>query len=477
MKEINIKKSIITLVIGLAIWFVPVPNGLSPEAWHLFAIFISTIIGIILKAAPMGTMCMVAIGVTAFTQVLAPESAGDSITLALSGFGNKVIWLIGISFFIARGFIKTGLGNRIAFLFIKIFGKSSLGLAYGLGLADLVLAPVVPSNTARGGGIVYPIMKSMSMNFDSDPDKSETKRRLGAFLTLSSYNVNLIASSMFLTGTASNPMCQKFAENLGIHISWTSWAIAALIPGLTAFFAIPLLLYKIYPPELKKTGDAPKVAAQKLKEMGAISKNEWLMLLTFGILLFLWMTGDLFSIDATTTAFIGLVVLLLTSVLTWEDVKGEKGAWDTIVWFAVLVMMANSLDKLGFIGWFSEIIKGQMVGTSWLLAFLIIIAVYFFSHYIFASATAHVAAMYAALLAVGISLGVPGLFLAFMLGFVGSIYGTLTHYGHGPAPVYFGSGYVDLKTWWIKGLITGLAMLLIYLTIGSLWLNFLGFMN
>jgi DASS family divalent anion:Na+ symporter len=477
MKEVNIKKSLITLVVGLAIWFVPTPTGLSPEAWHLFAIFISTILGIILKAAPMGSMCMIAVAITAFTQVLAPESAGDSITLALGGFGNKVIWLIGISFFIARGFIKTGLGNRIAFLFIKIFGKSSLGLAYGLGLADLVLAPVVPSNTARGGGIIYPIMKSMAMNFGSDPDKPETHRKLGSFLTLSSYNANLIASSMFLTGTASNPMCQKFAENLGIHISWTSWAIAALVPGLTAFFIIPFLLYKIYPPELKNTGDAPKIAAQKLKEMGAISKNEWLMLLTFVILLFLWMTGDLFSIDATTTAFIGLVVLLLTSVLTWEDVKGEKGAWDTIVWFAVLVMMASSLDKLGFIGWFSEIVKSSMIGMSWQLAFIIIIAVYFFSHYIFASATAHVAAMYAALLAVGISLGVPGLFLAFMLGFVGSLYGTLTHYGHGPAPVFFGSGYVDLKSWWTKGLITGVAMLIIYLVIGGLWLNVIGYIK
>ncbi|MEP6803878.1 MAG: anion permease, partial [Flavobacterium sp.] len=474
MKEIHIKNALITVVIGLIIWFVPTPNGLSAEAWHLFAIFISTIIGIILKAAPMGTMCMVAVAITAFTQVLAPESTSDSITLALSGFGNKVIWLIGISFFIARGFIKTGLGNRIAFLFIKIFGKSSLGLAYGLGLADLVLAPVVPSNTARGGGIIYPIMKSMAMNFGSDPDKPETRRKLGSFLTLSSYNVNLIASSMFLTGTASNPMCQKFAENLGIHISWTSWAIAAIVPGLVSFFAIPFLLYKIYPPKLKKTGDAPNIAAQKLKEMGAISKNEWLMLLTFGILLFLWMTGDLFSIDATTTAFIGLVVLLLTSVLTWEDVKAEKGAWDTIVWFAVLVMMASSLDKLGFIGWFSEIVKSQMTGLSWPIAFIIIIGVYFFSHYIFASATAHVAAMYAALLAVGISLGVPGLFLAFMLGFVGSLYGTLTHYGHGPAPVFFGSGYVDLKSWWVIGLITGLAMLAIYLLIGGLWLDILG---
>lgn len=475
MKEVNIIRVLITLGVGLVIWFIPAPEGVVPEAWHLFAIFVSTILGIILKAAPMGTMCMIAIAVTAFTQVLAPGEAGKSITLALRGFGDKVIWLIGISFFIARGFIKTGLGNRIAFLFIRVFGKSSLGLAYGLGLADLCLAPAIPSNTARGGGIIYPIMKSMAMSFGSDPDKPETHRKLGSFLTLNSYNMNLIASSMFLTGTASNPMCQKFAADLGIKISWMSWAVAAIVPGLVAFFVIPLVLYKIYPPELKKTADAPEMASQKLKEMGPISRNEWLMLLAFFILLFLWITGDIFSIDATTTAFIGLVMLLLTSVLTWEDVKSEKGAWDTIVWFSVLVMMASSLNELGFISWFSGLVKAEIGGLSWQLAFPILVLVYFFSHYLFASATAHVAAMYAALLGVGISLGIPGMLLALMLGFVGSLYGTLTHYGHGPAPVFFGSGFVDLKSWWLKGLVTGLVLLLIYMVVGGFWMQIIGY--
>ncbi|MCV9928993.1 anion permease [Flavobacterium sp. LS1R49] len=475
MKEVKIPQTLITVAVGIVLWIIPAPDGVKIEAWHLFAIFVATILGIILKAAPMGTMCMIAIAVTAFSQVLAPGEAGKSITLALRGFGDKVIWLIGISFFIARGFIKTGLGNRIAFIFIRIFGKSSLGLAYGLGLADLCLAPAVPSNTARGGGIIYPIMKSMAISFGSEPDKPETHRKLGSFLTLNSYNMNLISSSMFLTGTASNPMCQKFALNLGIKITWMSWALAAIVPGLVAFFVIPLVLYKIYPPELKSTKDAPGIAREKLKDMGPISRNEWLMLLTFFILLFLWMTGDLFSIDATTTAFIGLVILLLTSVLTWEDVKSEKGAWDTIVWFSVLVMMASSLNELGFIGWFSDLVKQQIGGLSWQMAFPIIIIVYFFSHYLFASATAHVAAMYAALLGVGVSLGIPGLLLAFMLGFIGSLYGTLTHYGHGPAPVFFGSGYVDLKSWWVKGLVTGIALLLIYMIIGGLWMNIIGY--
>ena len=475
MKEVNIRNVAITIIIAVILWIIPTPEGVAPNAWDLFAIFAATIIGIILKAAPMGTMCMLAIGVTALSQVLAPGDAGKSITKALTGFGDKIIWLIGISFFIARGFIKTGLGNRIAFIFIRIFGKSSLGLAYGLGLADLCLAPAIPSNTARGGGIIYPIMKSMAISFDSHPDKPETHKKLGSFLTLNSYYMNLITSSMFLTGTASNPMCQKFAADLGVDITWMSWAVAGFVPGAVAFLIVPLVLYKIYPPELKKTGDAPKVAAQKLKEMGAITKHEWLMLLAFVILLSLWILGGSLSIDATTTAFIGLTLLLLTSVLTWDDVKSEKGAWDTIVWFAVLVMMASSLNELGFIDWFSNLIKCEIGGLSWQVAFPVIVLVYFFSHYIFASATAHVAAMYAALLGVGVSLGVPPMLLAMMLGFMGSIYGVLTHYGHGPAPVYFGSGYVELKTWWLKGLEIGIVLLIIYMAVGGLWMKVLGY--
>lgn len=475
MKEVNLKHFAITVIIGLLLWFCPIPSGLTTEAWHLFAIFVSTILGIILKAAPMGTMCMIAVGLTAFFQLLAPGNAGKSITLSLQGFGDKVIWLIGISFFIARGFIKTGLGNRIAYLFIRAFGKSTLGLAYGLGLADLVLAPAIPSNTARGGGIIYPIMKSMAMSFGSDPKKEETKRKVGAFLTLNCYYLNLITSALFLTGTASNPMCQKFAADIGIHISWTSWLAGGFVPGIVAFITIPFVLYKIYPPELKKTGDAPKIAAEKLREMGKLTLPEKLMLLTFFILLSLWISGDLFTIDATTTAFIGLSILLLTSVLTWDDVKSEKGAWDTIVWFAVLVMMASSLNTLGFIGWFSDLVKMQMGGIDWHYAFPLLVIVYFFSHYIFASATAHVAAMYAALLGVGVSLGVPPMLLALTLGFMGSIYGTLTHYGHGPAPVFFGSGYVELKSWWIYGLMIGLLLLAIYLVIGTTWLSIIGY--
>lgn len=472
--EIRPKSLLITLIIGIIIWFIPVPEGVKPNAWHLLAIFLATIFGIILKAASMGTMAMIGITLCAATQVLAPGNPALSVSHALSGFGNSTIWLIGLAFFIARGFIKTGLGTRLAYYFIRLFGRGPLGLAYGLNIADLILAPAIPSNTARAGGVIFPIMKSIAVNMGSIPEQPETHRKIGAYLTLSSYNANMITSVMFLTATASNPMAQKFAKDLGITITWGSWALAACVPGLVCFILLPLFLYKFFPPELKKTADAPAMAAQKLKEMGPITRNEWLMVATFFILLGLWIFGDLFRIDATTAALIGLCILLLSSVLTWEDVKSEKGAWDTIVWFSSLVMMGSYLNSLGFIGWFGKMIGSELSQLSWTWAFPLIIIVYSYCHYMFASATAQAAAMYGVFLAVGISVGVPGNMLAIFLGACATLMGCLTHYGHGPAPIFFGSTYVDMKDWWKHGFFISVMFLAVWFGIGGLWWKVLG---
>ncbi|SFW70049.1 divalent anion:Na+ symporter, DASS family [Sinomicrobium oceani] len=476
--ELNYKMLALSSAVGIILWFIPVPEGLKENAWHLFGIFVFVIMGIITKAAPMGTMAMLGIALSAFSTVLAPEDsvnpAKDSIVNALSGFGNSIIWLIGMAFFIARGFIKTGLGARIAYFFVQKFGRSTLGLAYGLNLADLLLAPAVPSNTARSGGIIYPIMKSVAMSLGSDAAKPETNKKAGTFLTLSTYNANLITSTMFLTGTASNPMAQKFAADLGISISWGSWAVAALVPGLLCLMVMPYVLYKVSPPDLKNTGDAPELARQKLREMGKMKPEEWIMIVAFLILLFLWIFGETVHIDATTTALLGLCFLLLTRVLTWEDVKSEKGAWDTVVWFSSLVMMASFLAKLGFIPWLSENIKDSISGMSWYYAFPIIILIYYYLHYMFASATAHVAALYYAMLSVGVAVGVPPDMLALFLGFCGGIFGTLTHYGHGPAPILYGSGYVTVNQWWKDGFLLSMVYLFIFFIIGGAWWKVLG---
>ncbi len=454
-------------MIGAIIWFVPPPEGVEPNAWHLFAIFVATIIGIIAKPLPMGAVAIISIMVTAGTYTL-------PIGTALSGFGNTVIWLIVLAFFISRGFIKTGLGARIAYLFMAVLGKKSLGLSYGLVASDLVLAPAIPSNTARAGGVVFPILVSIAKAYGSNSDDG-TNRKLGAFLTKAAFQGTLITSAMFLTAMAANPLAAELAGAQGVEITWGGWALAALIPGVVSLIFIPLLIYKIYPPEITETPVASRIAKGKLAEMGPMKTSEWIMLATFFLLLVLWIFGpNQLGMNATTAALVGLAVLLVTKVLSWTDVLNERGAWDTLVWFAALVMMATQLNTLGLIPWFSGHMSSVVDGYGWVAAFLMLSLVYFYSHYFFASNTAHVSAMYAPFLAVAIVAGTPPLLAALVLAFFSNLFSSMTHYGTGPAPVLFGSGYVPMADWWRIGFVISIINIIIWLGIGGIWWKILG---
>ena len=395
---------------------------------------------------------------------------------AVQGFGNSSIWLIAMAFFISRGFVKTGLGRRIALQFVKLFGKKTLGLAYSLVGVDLILAPATPSNTARAGGIMFPIIKSLSESFGSTP-KDGTERKMGAFLIFTEFQGNLITAAMFLTAMAGNPIAQSLAEKTAhVHITWMNWFIAAIVPGLISLIVVPFIIYKMYPPTVKETPNARKWANEQLDEMGKISLAEKFMIAIFIIALALWVTGSFINVDATLTAFIALSLLLLTGVLNWKDILNESGAWNTLVWFSVLVLMADQLNKLGFIPWLSKIIAHSLGGFSWPIVLILLILFFFYSHYLFASATAHVSAMYAALLGVAVAAGAPPLFSALMLGFFGNLLASTTHYSSGPAPILYASGYVSQKRWWLMNLVLGIMYFIIWIGLGSLWMKLIGIM-
>jgi divalent anion:Na+ symporter, DASS family len=433
---------------------------------HLLAIFVGTIAGIVLQPLPMGAVAMVGMAATAVTGTL-------EVGQALSGFGNRVIWLIVVAFFISRGFVKTGLGARIAYHFMALLGRRSLGLGYGLVATDLVLAPAIPSNTARAGGVVFPILCSVAEAYGSHP-RDGTRTRIGAFLTVAAFQGTVVTGAMFLTGMAANPLAVELAAAQGVRVTWAGWAVAALLPGLVSLVAVPLLLYRLYPPGIRETPEAASLARERLRELGPAGGPERIMLGCFVLLLALWILAEPLGIHTTSTALLGLAVLLLTRVLTWEDVLRETGAWDTLVWFAALVMMASSLTELGLLPWFSEAVGERLGEWAWPWAFLGLSLVYFYSHYLFASNTAHVSAMYAPFLAVALAVGTPPLLAALVLAFFSNLFSSMTHYGTGPAPVLFGAGYVDVGDWWRLGFLVSLLNLAVWLGVGGLWWKLLG---
>lgn len=406
---------------------------------------------------------------------------------ALSSFSSPLIWLIVVAILISRGLKKTGLGSRIGLVFIAMLGKRTIGIGYGLTVCELVLAPFTPSNTARGGGIVHPIMKSIANAFDSDPARG-TEGKVGTYLALVNYHANPITSAMFLTATAPNPLVVDFvakASNQSFHLSWTTWALCMLLPGLVCLLVMPLVIYLLSPPQLKATPDAVRYARAELDRMGPLSPKEKVMLATFGLLLALWANlpamvfGPAWTLDPTVVAFVGLFVLIITGTLDWDDVLSEKSAWDTLIWFGALVMLAEQLNKLGVIGWAALSMKDAIVasGMGWFPTAGVLLLAFVFSHYLFASTTAHISAMLFAFMSVGAQLLPAGYLAPFLLMMTAgsAIMMTLTHYATGTSPIIFGSGYVTMGNWWRVGFVMCVLELAIFAVIGGAWWKLLGF--
>ena len=454
------------VLVGAAIWLTPAPEGVQPRAWQLLAVFVATMVGIVLRPLPMGAVALIAVAVAVLSGTL-------TIAEATAGFGNTVVWLVVAAFFIATAFIKTGLGTRIAYQFMRVLGQSSLGLAYGLLATDLVLAPAIPSNTARAGGVIYPILRSLCASLDSVAERG-TERRIAAFLTFTAYQGVVVTSAMFLTAMAANPLVVELAAQQGVEISWALWAAAAAVPGLLSLLLVPLLIYRLYPPQMTRTPAAPEIARQRLAELGAMTRDEQILLAVFVLLLSLWIAGGALGINATTTALAGVAAMLASGVLVWEDILRERSGWDTLIWFAVLVMLASQLGELGLLAWFTERVSGVLAVGHWIPSFLGLSLIYFYVHYFFASNTAHVSAMYAPFLALALAVGTPPLLAALLLGFFSNLFASLTHYGTAAAPILFGSGNVDIGTWWRLGLLISAVNIAIWVGAGSLWWRLLG---
>lgn len=457
----------ILLAVAAGFWFMGAPEGLSEPAYHLLIIFLTTVIAVILKPLPTGAISLIA---TTF----AVGSATLTLDQALTCFSSSVAWLVVLAFFLSLGFKVTGLGKRIAYFFISSVGKSTLGLSYSFVLTELILAPFVPSNTARGAGIIYPVVSSLAKEQGSCPTKG-TENKLGAYLIKVCFQVNMVTSAMFLTGIVANPLAASLAETVGVKIDWMTWAVAAIVPGLVNLTVIPLVLYKLYPPEIKRAPEAQQVARYKLKEMGPLAGQEIIMIGTFFVVLLLWIFGADIGVKATTAALIGFSILLFCGVLKWKDCIKETGAWETLMWFAPLLMMASFLTKMGAMEWFSGHVQSVVGSFSWPVTLVVICLLYFYVHYVFASVTARITALYSGFLTVLIAAGTPPMLGAMSLAILSSLAGTLTHFGTGSAPVYFGANYIPVKDWWHASFVVSLVNLAIWTVVGGLWWKVLGY--
>jgi L-tartrate/succinate antiporter len=469
---------------GSAIALVPVPDGLTPAAWHYFALFVTVITLIITEPIPAAAIGMA--GVTAAAVLgLVRDTPAASAQWALSGFGNTIVWLIFAAFMFTVGYAQTGLGRRIALHLVRALGHRTLGLGYAVALADLAFAPFTPSATARSAGTIYPVISHIPQLYGSYPDvglalrsaqrEGGSSRLIGAYLLYTALAVSFITSSMFITALAPNALAITIIEQVaGVRISWLQWFIGFAPIGAVLLLLTPAVLYVIYPPSIRRAPEVPRWAAGELRAMGPMSRREVILFVLVVSALALWITATDY-IDPALTAILTVLLMVIAGVVSWDDVIGQKQAWNVLIWFGTLVTLAGGLAETGFVGWLAKATAPTFTGLSLGVAIMAIVGTFFVLHYFFASITAHTTTLLPVFLSVAITVtAISPTRWSLLLGYPLGLMGVLTFYASGQSVIYYASGYISRRDFWVLGLVMGVLYIGVYLLLITRWLAFLG---
>jgi DASS family divalent anion:Na+ symporter len=447
--------------LAIGIWFVPVPQGLTAPAWHLFAVFVASIAAVLLGAFPLLTSTMLAVAAVVLTETISPAKA-------FSGFANASVLLVVIAFLVAQAVVKSGLGRRISLFMVSRFGSSAHGLAYSIVLTDAVIAPAFPSNTARGG-VLFPIVLSVAQGSGSKPDDPEG-RRLGAYLMFCSMASLAVSSALWMTATSANPIGIQVVRDFGLEINFGKWLLAASVPALTAILLLPLVVSRLFPPGVGDTPEAPVAARKALATLGPLSRDERITAVVFVLMVAGWVFADALQLNVTSIAFGGLGLLLLANVLTADDIATQGDTLATFLWLAVLFAMSGQLNELGFMGYAGQRLASHMVGLSWPMTYVTLIVIYVAIHYMFVSQSSQVLALLGVFLDVGVRGGVPAPLMAFALLFASSYFSVITPQAGSQNVIFVGSGYLTQRELYRLGLFITLFFMAVFLLIGTAWL-------
>ncbi len=520
------------VVVGLALWYWPTPSGLSLEAWHVFAVFAATIVSFLLRPLPMGLCVLIGLLVLSGTGTTATSALDDwledrglneeslsylsrseaqpetlveyspsynetikiretitdktfkekvqqSLSAMLRGFGDTTVWLVVAAFFISGGMLESGLGRRVALMMVAKLGKTTLGLGYAIAAAELLLAPFIPSNTARGGGLMMPIVNAINGVLGSDA--RESPRRAGEYLVLCGAHLNLVTAAMFLTGMAANPLVSKAADDiLNVNFDWGMWIKGSIVPGLASLALIPWALYRITKPELTDAHEAQDAIRGELKDMGDWTYEQVTMAGILLVMLVLWATGAVqewllgAKLHTTWVAICGVVALVICKVLPYDKLTGNSAAWDTLLWLGGLIAMADALKSTHFVDWFANQVKSSIGDTTGVLAAIILALVYFYSMYAFSMLTGHILAFAGVFFSAAIAVEAPPLLMVALIAYFSNLCGCTTNYSTGPVVIYYGLGYVPIKRWFWIGFLVSLMHLSVWLVLGLMWWKLLG---
>jgi len=459
------------VAVGIAIWSAGAPEGVSQRGWQFAAVFAATIVGFLTRPVSMAPMVLV--GLIVLLAVGAFGSGVEAVEHMLAGFADATVWLVVAAFLLSGTVVRTGFGRRIALLLIHALGRTTLGLGYAIAGTELLLGPIIPSNTARGGGVMAPIVRALAQALGATPDNA--RRRTGGYLVLCASHANLIAAAMFFTGMAANPQLGVFARDvLGVRWDWTTWLLGSWVPGLVSMALLPWYLYLLHRPELTRSPAAREEAAAELRAMGPWNLPQVTVGLLLVAMVAAWATQPLHGVHPAGVALVGIACILVLGLDHWENMTGDRGAWDALMWLGGLVAMAERLEAEGVMAWFAREMQHQVAGFSGVAAAIVIALIYFFSMYGFSMLTGHIMAMASVFFLVAKAAGSPPLLVVALISYFSNLCACLTNYSTGQVVIYSGFGYVSTRRWFAIGFSVAMFHLAIWLGVGLPYWKLLG---
>ncbi|ORX51054.1 hypothetical protein BCR36DRAFT_326067 [Piromyces finnis] len=492
-------------LVALIFWNIPpkVDKGITKTSMHLFAVFLLIVLLLLFTKARISIVIAFSLAFLSLSEnfkcrtlnnlmvdcsmcgkpiegkdestIYQCNGSKGAFAIALSGFADPINWLVFFAYQIGYCIENTGFGKRVSYIILKHFGTSLQGIGYAIFIIELVLAPFIPSNVARGGCIVLPIIASIIENISQNYHVSS---KVSDFLYLCGNHANLIISSIYLTGSASNPvLVSKVNSVYGLEydLTFMKWLIGSIVPGIVVICITPKVIGKYLKQENMSLEHTQHYSERMLRQMKDMTKDEKSLCFVFIICLILWITAGITGIDATLVTFIGVLSLLTLNVMTWDNILTNKKAWDTFFWLGGMIVMANQLSEVGisaligdYIATFIE--KIQIYPAQVFLLFTF----YFITMIFFSSVTGHVIAFAGPFMNAAEKLNIPkGLTVAF-LAYYTLLCASLTHYSCGSTVMYYSKSHIKTKRFMTVGFIIGFITIGVYSTIGSFWWRIIG---
>ena len=462
----------LALLVLLVLCLMPTPSGLTIWGQRALAVFIFALILWLTTPVPAWLTSLLAIAIL-------PIVGGYSVTSTFQQLGQDVIWLMVCAFILSSGMEKTGIGKRLAYGLLLVFGGSPSLILLGLLFINLALAFVIPSTTARAS-ILLPIALLVAEAFNLKRGESN----YGKVLMMQQPMANNLSTSMILTATAPQILAWSFIKSMaGVEIPWLSWLVAQMPIILAMLIILWIVGLKIFPPEVPyKAAELRSKVREELKTMGPLSLQEKITLVIFLMVILLWATDQWhtqmfagLSIPYALAAVIGAALMFLPKIGPLKSWSDAKIPWDLMIFSAGAYAVGLALNDSGGGQWLvgsAVSWMGLSKGMNPYIVYALLLGLMLYSHIFFSSKTTRTAIFIPLYIALAKSLEISPVVVALPAAFVIS-WDVTFPYNCKPNLIYFGTGYFDMKDMVKYGLTICTIGFILYLVIGWSWFNFL----